>query len=292
MITTAVTTETATQPQTDVIDQVEKASGLLSNFGEKFKAVLPTVIFAIVIFALGIVLSKVLIKIIHRFMSKSNIDNAATSFLVSLIKVILYTLIIVICLTLLNVPMSSIIAVIGAAGLAISLAMQNSLSNLAGGFIILFAKPFKSGDTIETEGSIGVVESITILYTKIITADNKTVLIPNGKVSNAKIINYTDLPTRRLDMSYDISYNNDFETAKMIISKIAADSELVLDEPEPLIRLGAHKESSLEIIVKVWVKNENYFEASYQMSEAVKKEFDSHNIEIPYNQLDVHIIEN
>ena len=244
----------------DIIkNDAEKATDFLTKLTDTLKEALPTLLFALIIFLLGILISKIIIKIINKFMKRSTVDDAAVSFLVSFIRIILYTIVIVSALTFLGVPMSSIITLIGAAGLAISLALQNCLSNLAGGFIILFSKPFKSGDTIELDTSIGVVQSINILYTKIITFDNKTVMIPNGKITDAKIINYTELPTRRLDMTFDISYNNDFEKAKQIILDIAIENKLILNEPEPVVRLGSFKESSLEILAKFWVKKEGYF---------------------------------
>lgn len=273
----------------EVNADVEKAATFFDNLLDRIKSALPTLIFAVIVFIIGIVAVKIITKIISRFMKKSTVDNAAIAFLVSFIRVVLYTIVIVSALTLVGVPMSSIIALIGAAGLAVSLALQNYLSNLAGGFIILFSKPFKSGDMIEIDSTTGQIKSINILYTKMLTSDNKTVLIPNGKVADAKIINYSEMPTRRLDMTFDISYSNDFEKAKEIIQGITDRNKLVHKEPEPLIRLGAHKESALEIVVKLWVANDKYYELFYDMSEAVKREFDKHGIEIPYNQLDVHI---
>lgn len=273
----------------EVNADVEKAATFFDNLLDRIKSALPTLIFAVIVFIIGIVAVKIITKIISRFMKKSTVDNAAIAFLVSFIRVVLYTIVIVSALTLVGVPMSSIIALIGAAGLAISLALQNYLSNLAGGFIILFSKPFKSGDMIEIDSTTGQIKSINILYTKMLTSDNKTVLIPNGKVADAKIINYSEMPTRRLDMTFDISYSNDFEKAKEIIQGITDRNKLVHKDPEPLIRLGAHKESALEIVVKLWVANDKYYELFYDMSEAVKREFDKHGIEIPYNQLDVHI---
>jgi small conductance mechanosensitive channel len=273
----------------EVNADVEKAATFFDNLLDRIKSALPTLIFAVIVFIIGIVAVKIITKIISRFMKKSTVDNAAVAFLVSFIRVLLYTIVIVSALTLVGVPMSSIIALIGAAGLAVSLALQNYLSNLAGGFIILFSKPFKSGDMIEIDSTTGQIKSINILYTKMLTSDNKTVLIPNGKVADAKIINYSEMPTRRLDMTFDISYSNDFEKAKEIIQGITDRNKLVHKDPEPLIRLGAHKESALEIVVKLWVANDKYYELFYDMSEAVKREFDKHGIEIPYNQLDVHI---
>ncbi|MBE6840589.1 MAG: mechanosensitive ion channel [Ruminococcus sp.] len=273
----------------EVNADVEKASTFFDNLLDRIKSALPTLIFAVIVFIIGIVAVKIITKIISKFMKKSTVDNAAVAFLVSFIRVVLYTIVIVSALTLVGVPMSSIIALIGAAGLAVSLALQNYLSNLAGGFIILFSKPFKSGDMIEIDSTTGQIKSINILYTKMLTSDNKTVLIPNGKVADAKIINYSEMPTRRLDMTFDISYSNDFEKAKEIIQGITDRNKLVHKDPAPLIRLGAHKESALEIVVKLWVANDKYYELFYDMSEAVKREFDKHGIEIPYNQLDVHI---
>lgn len=273
----------------EVNADVEKASTFFDNLIDRIKSALPTLIFAVIVFIIGIVAVKITTKIISRFMKKSTVDNAAVAFLVSFIRVVLYTIVIVSALTLVGVPMSSIIALIGAAGLAVSLALQNYLSNLAGGFIILFSKPFKSGDMIEIDSTTGQIKSINILYTKMLTSDNKTVLIPNGKVADAKIINYSEMPTRRLDMTFDISYSNDFEKAKEIIQGITDRNKLIHKDPVPLIRLGAHKESALEIVVKLWVANDKYYELFYDMSEAVKREFDKHGIEIPYNQLDVHI---
>ena len=273
----------------EVNADVEKAATFFDNLLDRIKSALPTLIFAVIVFIIGIVAVKIITKIISRFMKKSTVDNAAVAFLVSFIRVVLYTIVIVSALSLVGVPMSSIIALIGAAGLAVSLALQNYLSNLAGGFIILFSKPFKSGDMIEIDSTTGQIKSINILYTKMLTSDNKTVLIPNGKVADAKIINYSEMPTRRLDMTFDISYSNDFEKGKEIIQGITDRNKLVHKDPEPLIRLGAHKESALEIVVKLWVANDKYYELFYDMSEAVKREFDKHGIEIPYNQLDVHI---
>ena len=194
-------------------------------------------------------------------------------------------------LSVLNVPMSSIITIFGAAGLAVSLALQNCLANLCGGFIILFSKPFTAGDTIELDGSIGKVDAISILYTKIKTFDGKTVFIPNGKISDAKIINYTESPERRIDLSFEISYSADYEKARLIIIDILKDDPFILDEPSSIVRMSQHKESSVVIDTLIWVKNENYNSVRYSIIENVKTAFDKENIEIPFNQLDVHIKE-
>ena len=182
-----------------------------------------------------------------------------------------------------------ILVLMAAAGLAVSLALQNCLSNLCGGFIILFSKPFVAGDTIELDGSVGKVKSISILYTKISTFDGKTIFIPNGKVSDAKIINYTESPERRIDLTFDIGYNSDFRKARELILKIIDEDSLFLKTPEPIVRMTSHNESSVSIDVKVFVKNDDYNTARYNIIEAVKEAFDENGIEIPYNQLDIHI---
>ena len=287
------TAETTTELQIpNVIEGVENASSLLTSLTDKFISALPVLAFAIIVFFAGIILSKLVVKFASKFIERSNIENTAGSFLISLIRVVLYILVAIIALSMLNVPMTSIVTVIGTAGLAIGLALQNSLSNLAGGFIILFSKPFKSGDLIEIDNSLGTVNSIGILYTKIITSDNKSIFIPNGKITDAKIINYSEISTRRVDLSFDISYDNDFEKAKNIIKKVIESDSLILREPEPLVRMNAQKESSLGICVQVWTNNENYWNVLYNMTENVKLEFDRNSIEIPYNQLDLHIRKN
>lgn len=252
--------ETTTEIQIpNVMESVENASSLLTSLTDKFVSALPVLLFAVTVFFLGIILSKLLLKFTAKFVERSNIENTAGSFLISLIRVMLYILVAIIALSILNVPMTSIVTVIGTAGIAIGLALQNSLSNLAGGFIILFSKPFKSGDLIEIDNSLGTVDSIGILYTKIITPDNKSVFIPNGKITDAKIINYSETSTRRVDLSFDISYNDDFEKAKSIIRKVIESDSLILREPEPLVRMNQQKESSLGICVQVWTANDNYW---------------------------------
>lgn len=296
-ILTSALTETAETSTTElqipnVKESVENASSLLTSITDKFISALPVLAFAVTVFFLGIILSKILLKITAKFVERSNIENTAGSFLISLVRVILYILVAIIALSILNVPMTSIVTVIGTAGIAIGLALQNSLSNLAGGFIILFSKPFKSGDLIEIDNSIGTVDSIGILYTKIITPDNKSIFIPNGKITDAKIINYSETSTRRVDLVFDIAYGDSFEKARNVIRNVIESDSLILSEPEPLIRMCSHKESSVGICVQVWTENENYWKVFYNLTESVKLEFDRNNIEIPYSQIDIHIKEN
>lgn len=270
----------------------EDAPGFISDLLSRIAGAVPTIIFAVMMLIIGILAARLITFFISKAFRRSRLDNAAQGFLASLIKITLYIVVIMMALSMLNVPMTSIITVFGAAGLAVSLALQNCLTNLCGGFIILFSKPFSAGDTIEIDNSTGVVQSISILYTKIVTFDNKSVLIPNGKVSDAKIINYTEIPNRRVDLKFDISYDADYEKARAVILDIIEKDELILSDPVPIVRMRDHNESSVSIDTLVWTENQNYSDVIYNLNEAVKAEFDKNKIEIPYNKLDVCIKEN
>lgn len=286
---TATTTEAVVNAVETIQEQVNKASSVFSEMAKYFTGLLPSLITAVIVLVLGIVVARIIARLTSKAMKKSNINSAARNFLVSLVRILLYVVVIIMSLSLLNVPMSSIITIFGAAGLAVSLALQNCLSNLCGGFIILFSKPFTSGDTIELDGTVGKVETISVLYTKIKTFDGKTVFIPNGKISDAKIINYTESPERRIDLSFDISYSADYEKARLIILDILEKDPFVIDEPAPIVRMSMHKDSSVAVDTLVWVRNEDYNSVRYSIIENVKSAFDREGIEIPFSQLDVHI---
>ncbi|MFA5657946.1 MAG: mechanosensitive ion channel domain-containing protein [Oscillospiraceae bacterium] len=256
---------------------------------EALKDFLPSLAAAVAVLVGGLLMSKICIKIMSKGLSKSKMDPTAHSFLKSLVRVVLYSIVIVISLSLLGIPTTSIIAVIGAAGLAIGLALQNSMSNVAGGFIILFSKPFKVGDYIETNSVQGTVQAISILYTRLLTFDNKAVYIPNGQISSSTLVNYTEEELRRLDLVFSISYSDDFEKAKNVILGILSKNQYTLSVPEPLVRVSAHEASSISIAVKVWVKSVNYWALNWDLHESVKTSFDKEGITIPFNQLDVNI---
>lgn len=281
-----ITTETA------VSSVKEKSTGketVIERALEHLKDAAPTLVIALIVLIAGIIVSRLITRVVRRAMNRSNIDGAARNFLLSVIRIMLYMVVIIMALSVLNVPMSSVITIFGAAGLAVSLALQNCLSNLCGGFIILFSKPFSAGDTIELDGSVGNVEEISILYTKIQTFDGKTIYIPNGKVSDAKLINYTASPTRRIDLLFSIGYGDDFRKARELILGIISGNNNFLTDPEPVVRMTSHGESSIAIAVKVHVLNENYESMRYYLIESVKEQFDHNGIEIPYKQIDIHI---
>ena len=251
LLTEEPTADTANEVIGSIQESVEQTSGLLSDAMGYARKALPLVVIALFILVVGILISKLIAKIVGKAVSKSNVNGAAKSFLVSLIKIILYIAVIIMALSVLKVPMSSIITILGAAGLAVSLALQSCLSNLSGGFIILFTKPFTAGDIIELDESVGTVRDIGIFYTKLVTFDNKTVFIPNGKVTEAKIVNYTETPTRRIDLSFDISYSADFDKVRETVLGIIAEEKLILKTPEPIVRMSSHNNSSISIDVLV-----------------------------------------
>lgn len=286
----SLVSETTAPAVAEVIqEQVDKASSFITDVKNYFLSILPLLVIAGIILIVGVLLSKLISKIISKTMKRSNVDDAARSFIVSFIRIVLYVIVIIMALSVLNVPMSSVITILGAAGLAVSLALQTCLTNLCGGFIILFSKPFLAGDTVEIDGTVGIVQTIGILYTKLKTFDGKSVLVPNGKVTESKLINYTETPTRRVDMTFEISYESDFNKARQLILSAVSESSLILQEPAPVVRMSGHRESSIAIDVLVWVENENFMEVKYTLNETVKRVFDKGGIEIPFNQLDVHL---
>ncbi|MDR1673921.1 MAG: mechanosensitive ion channel family protein [Oscillospiraceae bacterium] len=265
----------------DVAATVERTAGFFTDIWEKFMEHLPALLFALAVFVLGLLAGKVILGIVGKALKRSNIDKTAAGFLKSLIKILFYTVLAVITLTLLNVPMTSIVAVIGAAGLAVGLALQNSLSNVAGGFIILFSRSFKSGDYIETCGSEGTVESISILYTKLITPDNKTVYIPNGNITAGTLVNFNECDKRRLDMEFKISSDSDSETARTIVKDLIDTNTGVLKAPEPAVHYGESGVDFVTVNAYVWTLPCDYWNVRYGIYDAAKVRFDMQGVKLP-----------
>lgn len=243
-----------------------------------------------IILVIGLILIKVLMAIIVKALKKSKVDVTLHKFLISSIKISLYALLAVVILDTWGIKMSSIIAVFSVCGLALSLAVKDSLANVAGGIIVLFSKPFEVGDYIKIDSVEGTVIHINILHTKLNTFDNKAIYIPNGQVSDEKIINYTREESRRLDLVFSISYHNDFEQAKKLISRIIDAHPLALKDPAPLVRVCEFASSSVNIAVKVWVKSSDYWSLNYDLLEQVKHKFDEEGISIPFAQMEVTML--
>ena len=244
---------------------------------------------SIVVLLIGIKLINLIIKEFKKEHKLAHIDPSVKTFLVSFLNVGLKIILFVTVLGILGVPMTSIIAIIGSAGVAIGLALQGGLSNLAGGIMLLIFKPFKVGDFIETNGRSGTVKSITLFYTTINTLENIVVQLPNGTLANSAITNYSAMKKRMVNETISVSYDSDIEKVKKVINKTILDLENSLKEEPILVRLKAHNSSSIDFVVRFWIDNKLYWDTYFEFMEKVKINLTKNKIEIPYPQMDVHI---
>ena len=266
-----------------------KLDTLVQRMSEKGIDLLLQLLLAIVIWIVGSYLIKTFKKVIIKSMEKKGVDPSLKSFLGSLITAVLYVMLVIITISTIGVQTSSLVVVLGAAGLAIGLALQGSLSNFAGGVLIIIFRPFNVGDFIEMGSMSGTVKEIQIFQTFLDTPDNKRVVIPNGQLSNNSLINYTRTPTRRIDMKFSVGYNSDIKLVRNLIEEIINKNGFVLKDHEILVRLETLADSSMIFVVKVWALNENYWDVYYDITENIKNNFDKNGIEIPYPKMDVNI---
>ncbi len=259
-------------------------------FTDKIKEFLPELIAAVVVFIVGRFLIKLLLKAIDKALEKKNSDKTVRRFIQSSCRVIMLIFLTVICLSIIGVPMTSIIAALSAAGLAIGLALKDSLSNVAGGFIILFTKPLKYGDYVKINNEEGIVEGITILYTILRTFDKKVVYIPNGVAIKSSIVNMSKDKCRYMIQCFQISYEDDFHKAIQIIKGVLMNLDYVVKEPDaPRVAGNAHNTNSFEIIVKYWVPVDKYLFAKSDLLEQITDAFRVNGITIPVNQVDLNV---
>lgn len=240
-----------------------------------------------------LLVGKVVIKWVNKFMTKSKFaeknDKTVVTVLSHFVAAALYVLLVVIIIGILGIPTASVIAVIASAGVAIGLALQGALSNIAGGIMILILRPFKVGNFVEIAGQSGTVTDVGIFYTVLTTGDNRVVTIPNGTVMGENIVNYSAKDTRRVDFVFGVAYGSDIERVKAILLDEASKHELVLKDPAPMARLSAQNASSLDFTMRVWVESANYWTVNFDLTERITNRFTAEGIEIPFNQLDVTI---
>ncbi len=258
------------------------AQGLLMEYGIK-------VVAAIAIFIIGKWIARFLVNLLKKVMQRSNIEVTLIDFAGNLSYAALIVFVVLAALNQLGIQTTSFIAVIGAAGLAIGLAMQDSLSNFAAGVMMIIFRPFKVGDFIEAAGTSGTATSINIFTTTLKTGDNRVIHIPNGNILSGNIINYSANDTRRIDMVFGIGYEDNIKQAKSIIEEALKADERVLQDPAPTIGVGELADSSVNIVVRPWVKTDDYWPTHFALHEDIKERFDSANISIPYPQTDVHL---
>ncbi len=244
---------------------------------------------AIIILLVGIKCTSWLSKWIRHSNKLDKLDDSLRSFLASFSKIVLYIVLVITVAMILGVPATSFITILASCGVAVGLALQGSLSNFAGGLMILFFKPFKVGDFIEVSGETGTVAEISVVYTELLTLDNKRVTIPNGSLTNSVIKNYSAEDLRRVDLTFNVAYNSDDQQVKKIINDIIAAHPQALKDPEPFVRLSEHGDHALTYTVRIWCKNDDYWTVYFDVVEGVKAAFDTNNIAIPFPQMDVHI---
>lgn len=254
--------------------------------------VLPWVInisLAIAIFIVGKIVVKMIIGLLRKGLNRSDMDAMLVNFILSITNAILLLVIIVAALNKLGVDTTSLIAIIGAAGLAIGLSLQDSLKNFAAGVMLLLFKPFKIGDFIEAAGVSGVVEDVSIFNSTLRTVDNREVIVPNGGIYGGVIINYSAKETRRVDMVFGIGYDADLRQAKQLLADIIAEDQRVLKDPATVIAVSELADSSVNFVVRPWVNSADYWGVLWDTTEKVKLRFDEAGISIPFPQMDVHL---
>jgi small conductance mechanosensitive channel len=262
----------------------EKIWGILTVYGLKVLA-------ALAVFVVGRWVAKAVSRGIEHLMKRSRIDPTLVRFTANLTYIGLLTFVVLAVLNQLGIQTTSFVAVLGAAGLAIGLALQGSLSNFAAGFLMILFRPFRVGDFVEGAGIAGTVEEIQIFTTTVTTPDNKTIIVPNAKLTGDNIVNWTVKGTRRVDMEFGIGYGDDIDKARGVLTEVLAKDGRILKEPKPLIAVSQLADSSVVFAVRPWVKADDYWDVYFNTTENVKKTMDAAGISIPFPQRDVHVYE-
>ena len=266
----------------DLSFYTDKGIGLLLEIG-------PNLVLAIITLIVGLWVIKLLGKGFERAMDKGSLEISLKRFLLSLARILLKVMLFISVISMLGVQTTSFIALLGAAGLAVGLALQGSLANFAGGVLLLLFKPFKVGDFIDAQGFLGTVHSIQVFNTVLKTPDNKTIVIPNGDLSNGSITNFSTESTRRIDMTFGIGYSDDIKKAKDLLNRLVKEDERILKDPASMVVLSELGDSSVNFAVRVWCNSADFWGIKCDMQENVKLTFDSEGISIPFPQRDVHV---
>ena len=266
----------------DVTKMIDEIQPLITDYGLKL-------IGALLVLIIGLWIAKLITKQLGRLLKVRNYDASLQGFLSSLVGILLKTLVFIVALGMMGIEMTSFIAILGAAGLAVGMALSGTLQNFAGGVMILIFKPFKVGDLIDAQGYLGVVKEIQIFVTILTTPDNKTIIIPNGGLSTGSLTNYSTEPKRRVDWTVGFGYGDDYDKARELVLGILKADKRVLADPEPFVALGALADSSVNLTVRAWVNAADYWAVFFDFNEQVYKVFNKEGINIPFPQMDVHI---
>lgn len=273
----------------EVVKKVSKLSEYLDKAQDQIIAFGWKLLAALLIWFIGKKVIKVILHVLEKTFKRGNMEASVSIFLMAVIKAILYGILVLIIIDKVGVNTSSLVAVLGTATLSIGLALQGSLANFAGGVLILLMKPFRVGDYIITPDKEGTVTGLDIFYTRMLTADNRLVVIPNGTLSNSNIINVTHEPVRRLDLSVSIDYSENIKKVKEILERVINEHELVLKDHEAQIFVNNFDPSAINIGIRMWVKTEDYWILKWDILEKIKEDFDANDVTIPFDQLDVNI---
>ena len=262
---------------------IENLYTLAARYGIKL-------VLAIVVLIVGLIVIKWITRAMVKVMKKRDMNASLIPFLKSIANILLKVMLIISVMGMVGIQMTSFIAVLGAAGLAVGLALQGTLQNFAGGVMILLFKPYEVGNFIEAQGFMGTVKEIQIFTTVLLTPDNRKVIIPNSPLATNAITNFSAMPTRRIDFSFGIGYSDDIDKAKDILLKMAEkDDRILKDENPPAVMVEALADSSVNLKLRVWLKSEDYWDVNFDYTENVKKQFDGASISIPFPQQDVHL---
>ncbi len=267
----------------------EVVSGILSWFSTK-GLTLGAVIRVVVLLLVGMVVIKLLMKVVDRALDRAKNLAPIRAYVHSAVRILLWFLLILMAADALSIPVTSIIALLSVAGLAVSLALQNTLSNLAGGIMVLISKPFVPGDYVEADGMSGTVAECGLAYTKLLTIDNKEIFIPNSQIASAKIVNYTTMGRRRVDLNFSASYDAPTAQVKKAIREVLDGIPQIQPDPAPQIWLSEYQSSSIQYVVRVWTAAADYWDVYYAIQEGVRESFARHGVEMTYDHLNVHLV--
>ena len=259
--------------------------------GAKLDLSLQTVARLLLLVLAGVVAIRILMKLVDRLLERSRELGPLKGYIRSTVRAGLWVLLVLVALGSLGIEMTSIIALLSVAGLAVSLALQNTLSNVAGGIMILVSKPFSPGGYVELDGVSGTVEVSGLSYTKLVTVENKAVFVPNSQVAAAKIINYTAMGKRRAEIFFSASYDAPTQAVKEALNEVLASIPQVLSDPAPEVRLADYQDSSIRYLVRAWASTSDYWEMYYTILERAREAFDRHGVEMTYNHLNVHLVD-
>lgn len=291
MTATADSTAAAPVKIEQVVEEISKV-----DFNELWSQLMSSaldlglkILVALIIYWVGKSLIDLLYKVVKKGLHKRNVDPSVNSFLLSLVRVVMMFVLIITIIGVLGINTSSFVALFASAGVAVGMALSGTLQNFAGGVMILLFKPFKVGDWIDAAGVSGGVKEIQIFNTLLSTGDNKIIIVPNAKLSNDMVVNYSKAGIRRVDWTFTISYGDDYDKAKAVLTQFMSEDKRIHQTPAPFIALNNLADSAVEIVVRAWVDGGDYWDVYFEMNERVYKEFGKHGLSFPFPQMDVHI---